>query len=313
MQTSIIMPAFNEERYIAEAIESVLGQTWQDFELIILDDGSKDRTLEIGQSYALRDSRVRVESHANMGIAPTLNKGLALSTSEWVVQMHADDVMMPNRIERQLAFVAEHPELAAASSWIKHINAEGKVIARGNSPLITHEAVQKIFIANGLIGICHPACILRKSAVQAVGGYREQFRVNEDADLWSRLLENGYKILVQPECLLKYRIHAGSASIARARTIYQQLHWVKDGMLRRRRGEREVSWPEFVCLRRNRPWYVRLNAERKDMAKVLHKAAVFQFGQRKYYLAVPTVIASMILQPGYTIPQVAAKLLLPRS
>jgi glycosyltransferase involved in cell wall biosynthesis len=313
MQISIVMPAFNAERFLPEAIESVLGQTWHDFELIILDDGSRDRTLEIAQSYALRDSRVSVESHANMGIAATLNKGLALSTSEWVVQMHADDVMMPNRLERQLAFVAEHPELAAASSWIKHINAEGKVIARGNSPLITHEAVQKLFIANELIGVSHPACILRKSAVRAVGGYREQFRVNEDIDLWSRLLEHGYKILVQPECLLGYRIHVGSASIARARTIYQQVHWVKDCMLRRRRGEQEVSWPEFVCLRRNRPWYVRLNAERKDMAKVLYKAAAYQFGQRKYYLAVPTVIASMMLQPSYTIPQVAAKLLLPRS
>jgi len=120
MRTTVIMPAYNAERYLAEAIESVLGQTWKDFELIILDDGSRDRTLEIAQSYALRDSRVRVESHTNMGIAPTLNLGLALSESEWVIQMHADDVMMPNRIERQLAFVAEHPELAVASSWIKH-------------------------------------------------------------------------------------------------------------------------------------------------------------------------------------------------
>jgi glycosyltransferase involved in cell wall biosynthesis len=313
MQISVVMPAFNAERFLPEAIESVLAQTWKGFELIILDDGSWDSTREIAQSYALRDSRVRVESHANMGIAATLNKGLALSTGEWVVQMHADDVMMPNRLERQLAFVAEHPELAAASSWIEHINAEGKVIASGNSPLVTHAAVQKVFIANELIGVSHSACILRKSAVQAVGGYREQFRVNEDIDLWSRLLEHGYKILVQPECLLEYRIHAGSASIARARTIYQQLHWVKDCMLRRRRGEQEVSWPEFVCLCRNRPWYARLNAERKDMAKVLYKAAAFQFGQRKYYIAVPTVIASMMLQPGYTIPQVAAKLLLPRS
>ncbi len=307
------MPAYNAERFLAEAIESVLAQTWKDFELIILDDGSQDRTREIAQDYARRDARVRLEAHANIGVAATLNRGLALSASEWVVIMHADDVMMPNRIERQLAFVSAHPELAVASSWVMHINGEGTMIARDNSRLLTHEAVQKLYLANELVGFSHPASILRKSSVQAVGGYREQFRVNEDIDLWNRLLERGYNILVQPDFLLKYRIHDKSASIARARFIRRQIHWVKECMLRRRRGERELSWDEFVCFRRTLPWYVRLNAERKDMAKVLYKAATFQFAQRKYYLLVPTVIATTILQPGYTVRQIASKLLLRRS
>jgi len=307
------MPAHNEQRHIGEAVESVLAQTWADFELIILDDGSTDSTRQIAEGYAARDARVRVESHANIGIAPTLNKGFELASSEWVAQMHSDDVMMPNRIERQMAFVSEHPELAVASSWIKHINTEGKIIARGNTPLTTHEAVEKLYLSNELVGISHPAAILRKSSVQAVGGYRKQFRVNEDLDLWARLLENGFKILVQPEYLLKYRIHDGSASIARARSISAQVHWVKDCMLRRRRGEDELSWPDFVNLRKRRPWYVRLNGERKDMAKVFYKSAAFYFAQRKYHLAIPSVIAATTLQPGYTIPQVTSKLLLHRS
>ncbi len=313
MQITVIMPVFNEERFLAEAIESVLAQSWRDFELIILDDGSLDRTLEIAQSYARRDPRVRVESHANIGVAPTLNKGLELSASEWVVVMHADDVMMPNRIERQLAFVAEHPELAVASSWVKHINSRGRVIARDNSRLLTHEAVEKLYRANELIGFSHPAAILRKSAVQAVGGYRPQLRVNEDIDLWNRLLEPGYKILVQPEYLLHYRIHAGSASIARARFIRQQLRWIKECMVRRRRGEAEISWEEYLRFRRALPWYVRANEQRRDTAKVLYKAATIQFAQQKYLLVVPTILAAMILQPGYTISQIATKLLLRRS
>lgn len=209
MRISVIMPAYNEERFIAEAIESVLAQTWKDFELIVLDDGSRDRTMEIAQSHTRLDPRVRAESHANMGVALTLNRGLEMSTSEWVVVMHADDVMMPNRIERQLAFVAAHPELAVASSWVKHIDSQGKVIAKDNSSLLTHEAVEKLYLANEMIGFNHPAAILLKSAVQAAGGYRPQLRVNEDVDLWNRLLERGNKILVQPEYLLHYRIHGG--------------------------------------------------------------------------------------------------------
>jgi glycosyltransferase involved in cell wall biosynthesis len=313
MPISIVMPAYNEERFLAEAIESVLAQTYRDFELIILDDGSRDRTLEIAQSYAQRDARIRLESHANMGPAPTLNRGLELSASEWVAVMHADDVMMPNRIERQLAFVAEHPELSVSSSWVKHIDSQGRVLAKDNSRLLTHEAVQDRYKANELIAFSHPAAILRKSSVQAVGGYRSQFRVNEDVDLWNRLLEHEYKILVQPEFLLQYRIHDGSASVAKARFCWRQVHWVKDCMLRRRRGDSELSWDEFVSRRKALPWYVRLNAERKDTAKVLYKAAVFQFARRKYIQVVPTVFAATVLQPSYTIRQIASKLLFYRS
>jgi glycosyltransferase involved in cell wall biosynthesis len=313
MPTNIIMPAHNEQRYIAVAIESVLAQSYTDFELIILDDGSVDSTREIALSYAAIDARVRVESHPNMGIAATLNKGIALAASEWIVQMHADDVMMPNRLERQLAFVREHPELAVASSWVKHINSEGKVIAKGNTSLTTHQDVQMLYLSNQLVGISHPAAILRKSAVQAVGGYRDQFRVNEDVDLWNRMLEQGYKILVQPEYLLQYRVHEGSASIAQARLIGKQIHWVKDCMLRRRRGEPELTWTEFVSDQKKRSWYVRINGDRKDMAKVLYKSAALHFAQSRYLAAIAETLGAIVLQPGYSIPQVSSKLLVHRS
>jgi glycosyltransferase involved in cell wall biosynthesis len=313
MQISIVMPACNAERFLAEAIESVLAQTWKDFELIILDDGSRDRTRQIAQDYAQRDARVRLIAHANIGVAATLNRGLALSASEWVVIMHADDVMMPNRIERQLAFVAAHPELTVASSWVKHIDSVGRIIAKGDSPLITHEAVQKLYSANEMVGFSHPAAILRKNAVLAIGGYRPELRVNEDIDLWNRLLEAGCKILVQPEYLLKYRIHGSSASIAKALFVRQQLHWLKECVVRRRSGRPELSWDEYRQFYKSLPWYVRANAWRKDTAKVLYKAGAFQYAQQTYYRLAPTVIAAAILQPGYTIRQIAAKLRLRRS
>jgi glycosyltransferase involved in cell wall biosynthesis len=302
------MPAYNEERYIAEAIESVLAQSWSDFELIVLDDGSQDATRAIAESYVRRDSRVRVESHENVGIAPTLNRGFALSANEWVAMIQADDVMMPNRLEDQLTFLAAHPDLDVAAGWCKHIDSEGRIIAKGESPLVTQEAIQKLYAANELVAVNSSTAIVRKSAVQALGGYRPQFRVNEDVDMWNRLLEGGYKILVQPEYLVKYRIHSGSASIGRARFIRRQVRWVKDCMMRRRRGQTELTWDEYLCFRRTLPWYVRANEERKDTAKILYKSAVFHFAERDYHLVAPTVLASMLLQPGYILRQIAAKL-----
>jgi glycosyltransferase involved in cell wall biosynthesis len=313
MQISVIMPAYNEERFISEAIESVLAQTWKDFELIILDDGSQDRTREIAKSYIRRDSRVRVESHPNMGIAATLNRGFELSANEWVAIIQGDDVMMPNRLERNIAFVAAHPELAVAGGWCKHIDSKGRIIAKGESPLITHEAVQKLYEADELIAFNSSTALLRKCAVKAIGGYRSQFRVGEDVDMWNRLLEAGYKILIQPEYLVKYRIHSGSVCIARARHIREQVHWYRDSMLRRRSGQPELPWDEYLRFRRTLPWYVRANAWRKDTAKVLYKAAAFHFAERRYHLLAPIVIAALILQPSYTIPQIASKLLLRRS
>lgn len=313
MQISVIMPAYNEESFLAEAVESVLAQSWRDFEFIILDDGSHDRTREIAQSYALRDARIRVESHPNMGIGPTLNRGFALAANPWVAMIQADDVMMPNRIERQLEFLAAHPELDVAAGWCKHIDSKGRVIARGESLLVTPEAIQKLYAANETVVVNSSTALVRKSAVLAVGGYRSQFRVNEDVDMWNRLLENGYKILVQPEYLVKYRIHAGSVSIGRARFIRQQVRWVKECMLRRRAGLPEFSWEEYLSLRRALPWPERANAWRKDTAKVLYKAAVFHFAERNYRLVAPAVLASLLLQPGYILRQIASKLELRRA
>jgi glycosyltransferase involved in cell wall biosynthesis len=313
MQISVIMPAYNAERFIAEAIESVLAQTYKDFEFIILDDGSKDRTLEIAQSYARRDSRVRVESHPNMGLAATENKGLALAANEWIARMDADDVLMPNRLESNLAFLEEHPECTVVGGWCRHIDTRGRIIGKTRSSMTTHEAVQALCDANEMISFNCCTALFRKSAVLAIGGYRPQFSVTEDADMWTRLLEAGHKILIQPEYLALYRIHDGSVSVARAQFQRKQLRWAKDCMLRRRRGEAELSWEEFLSMRRALPWYLRLNAERKDGAKVLYKAAVFQYARRNYFLLVPTIIAAILLQPGYTIQQIKSKLVLRRS
>ncbi len=307
MRISVLIPAYNEEKFIAEAIESVLAQSHADFELIVLDDGSTDRTREIALRYAAQDSRVRVESHANVGIGPTLNRGFELAQNEWVAMLQGDDVMMPGRLENQLAFIAEHPEIAAAGGFCKHIDRTGRIIGKGRSPFTTHEAVEKLYSANEPVIINSSTVMIRKSALQAIGGYRKQFRVNEDVDMWNRLLENGYKLLVQPEYLVKYRVHAGSVSIARAHFIRKQVRWVKDCMLRRRTGRPELTWEEFCLEHGKRPWYTRLNEKRKDAAKTLYKAAAFHFAERQYYRLAALLAIACVLQPGYTLQHIAKK------
>jgi hypothetical protein len=107
--------------------------------------------------------------------------------------------------------------------------------------------------------------------------------------------------------------NGSSASIAKALFVRQQLHWLKECVVRRRSGRPELSWDEYRQFYKSLPWYVRANAWRKDTAKVLYKAGAFQYAQQTYYRLAPTVIAAAILQPGYTIRQIAAKLRLRRS
>lgn len=307
MLASVVMPAYNAGRYLDQAIESVLAQTWTDFELIAIDDGSTDNTLEIARKYAARDARVKVYTQPNRGFAETLHRGFALAASEWVFRMDADDRMHPNRLERQIAFLAEHPELDVASSLVFHIDGNNRVIGKDNSKLFTHEAIQRLVETNELIGFCHPAAVVRKSAVMAVGGYRKQFWPAEDIDLWNRLAEKGYKMLVQPEYLLDYRMHGTSASIAGARGARQKLRWLKNCMMRRRSGQPELALDEFAANQRSAPLLVRLNRERKDMAKILYKAAVSHYAQKKYAALAVKLLAAASLQPGYVLGQVTSK------
>jgi glycosyltransferase involved in cell wall biosynthesis len=307
MFASVVIPVCNAELYLPQAIESVLAQTWQDFELIVIDDGSTDHTLEIARKYEACDRRVKVYTQPNRGFAETLHLGFELAASEWVFRMDADDRMRPNRLERQIAFLAEHPELDVASSLVRHIDGENRVIGKDNSKLFTHEAILKLVAANELIGFCHPAAVVRKSAVMAVGGYRKQFWPAEDIDLWSRLAENGYKMLVQPEYLLDYRMHGSSASVSGARVTRQKIRWLKDCMLRRRAGKEELDWESFLAAQRSASLTVRLNRARKDFAKIFYKSAVHHYAQREYLRVLFALLPAIALQPRVTLSHVLSK------
>jgi glycosyltransferase involved in cell wall biosynthesis len=301
------MPTYNARPFLHDAIASVLAQTWSDFELIIVDDGSTDDSLAVAQSFAQTDPRVKVFSQPNSGTATTLNRAIELASSEWIFIMHSDDLMHPNRLERQLAFLEDHPELAVASSLVRHIDESGRVIGRDNSFLFTHEEIEEKIRLNKLIGFNHPAVVLRKSVVQSAGGYRQEFWPAEDIDLWNRLAEQGHKILVQPETLLDYRIHGASASVSRARLTRIKVRWLKDSMLRRRRNEPELTWEQFLAFRRKYPLKRRINEERVDFSQIFYKAAVGHFAKRRYLHTAGNAALAVLLRPFYISSEIVTK------
>jgi glycosyltransferase involved in cell wall biosynthesis len=312
MFVSVVLPAYNAEAYVRESIESVLAQSHADFELILLNDGSTDGTLEILREYESRDERIHVLTHENHGIAPTLNRGVTTATADWIAVMHADDVMEPNRLERQIEFVSQHPDLAVTSCFVAYIDAQGRIMGRHSSELTTDEAVRNTRSREVVIGFHHPGVMMRKRDIEAVGLYRQEFWPAEDLDLWNRIADAGGRILVQPEYLVRYRIHDAAASVREARLVRQKFNWIKQCTLDRRSGRPEPTLEKFLDARRALPVHQRINEERKDLAQVLYKQGAFTYSLNRRVKSGLMILASSALDPLYAPKQVWHKFIRPR-
>lgn len=206
---SVLMPVYNAERYVAAAVESILGQTFGDFEFLITDDGSSDRSLQILKRYAAKDDRIRLTSQPNAGLVKTLNQMLLNARSELIARMDADDISLPDRLAHQIEFLRLHPEVVCVGGAQDYIDEAGRVL---NHMLLGEQddEVQRFALA-GMTPINHPSAMFRRDAVLQVGGYDESFYPSEDLDLWLRLGEIG-KLANLPETVLKYRQHMHSIS-----------------------------------------------------------------------------------------------------
>ena len=210
---SVIMPVYNTAKYIDQAIESVLNQSFTDFELLLLNDGSTDGSLARLEHYAAIDSRCKLFTSTNSGIVATRNKGVVLAQAEILINMDSDDICLPKRFQIQVDYLKQHPGCVAAGSKILLIDSDGlPILKTGN--LLTHDEIDAANMSgNGLV-MFNPAVAMRKSVVVAVGAYKPQFEHAEDLDLFLRMAEVG-KLANIAEILLHYRQHAASVGYAK--------------------------------------------------------------------------------------------------
>lgn len=208
-RVTVLMPVHNGGAYLDAAVRSILGQTFPDFELLAIDDGSTDGSGEVLRGY--RDPRLRlVENGRNVGIVETLNRGLTLSRGEYVARMDCDDVSLPERFARQLRFFDAHPDIGVLGTCGERIDEGGKTVAPFCQPL-RHEAIR--FCLHFFCPLTHPSVMMRKEVVLGAGGYMPGGPlpagelVPEDYDLWWRL-STATRFANLPDCLLLLRKHA---------------------------------------------------------------------------------------------------------
>lgn len=205
---SVMLPVRNGARYIASAIESIRNQTLTQWELVIIDDNSTDATPRLLEEIAHCDKRIRVLKNPSSGLVSALNTAIAASTSDLLARMDADDLSSPDRLMLQVCEFAKRPDLVALGGQIRRIDEHGYKLGAGQYPVGPNACRRHLRMAAPL---CHPAVMLRKGAVQKVGGYREAFRHAEDYDLWLRLIDVGEIDNLTAE-IIQYRVHTESVT-----------------------------------------------------------------------------------------------------
>lgn len=223
---SVVMPAYNSEKYIAEAIESILNQTFKDFEFIIINDASTDKTLEIIKEYAKKDKRIIViNNEKNIKICKSLNRGIKISKGKYIARADADDISYPDRFQNQIEFMEKNDDVGVVGGYMQIFNGEtGK-----NISVRRYETEDKILRKNIFFysPLSHPSVVFRKQVFDNIGLYNENYTDCEDLEFWFRIGFK-YKFANIPKILIKYRHHPNSITVKkmkRMETLSNKLRW----------------------------------------------------------------------------------------
>lgn len=205
---SIVMAVYNGDAFLAEAVDSILSQTYRDFEFIIIDDGSSDSTPAMLKKYAEKDKRIKVFKQKNQGLVASLNRGILAAQGEYIARQDADDASMPGRLEKQLDFMRRDRDIVALGSSIEVMDDEGKKLHRHAVLLNDNELKQELLLRSPF---AHGSVIFRREEAVKAGLYQQDSWPAEDYDFWLRLSRLG-KFANLDEYLYIYREHAAGIS-----------------------------------------------------------------------------------------------------
>lgn len=208
---SVVMVVRNADRFLAEAIESILHQTFREFEFVIVDCGSTDNSRSIISSYAAQDSQIKFHTIPNCALAEARNAGCRLAQGRYIAMMDGDDVSAAQRLEWEFAFMEEHPEVGMVGGATDWIDATGRSLRIDRLPTQDHEIRAAL---ENRCPFCQSTVLMRREAFVQAGGYRAVFAQAEDYDLWLRIAEH-FQCANLPQVILKYRIHPHQISIRR--------------------------------------------------------------------------------------------------
>ena len=294
---TVVIPAYNAERYLSQTIRSVLEQSLQDFELVVVDDGSVDGTLEVARSFV--DPRLVILSGPNQGVAAARNRGLQIAQAPWIAFLDADDLWYPSKLDRQVETLLS-TQAVAVGTFMTYLGPSGRTF--GRTGICVEPAVQRDIAAGRLMPFAISSILFDTSVVVRLGGFDVSLHrripgLVEDIDLLSRVAREG-RIVTVEEVLGAYRVHAAAASATDFASQRLGIRFVEARRQAEDRGA-SLSWEQFRGS--YRPGWRR---RQKDLAAGWYRRAGLERAQGRRMRAVASLIAAGCVDPTYALPRI---------
>jgi glycosyltransferase involved in cell wall biosynthesis len=289
-RVTVLVPVYNGASHLGATLTSLLAQTYKDFELLVIDDGSTDNSVEIIKSFS--DPRIRMMQQENVGLCSTLNRGIQEARGEYIARSDQDDISFPHRLDREMTVADTYPEALGMFAYNTKIGGKHSWT---NSDKLTATNCVRVYdpIKDGcLLG---STMLARASALREIGGFRERYYPVDDWDLECRLAEKG-QVLVICELLVAYRFHRDASTYRVFSEMQQKRYWTKDSHLRRIQNLPELSFEEFLAqLPRN--ILAKLQRRRLGLWKLHTRIAGQHLLDGNYLRAAVNLTAASILHP----------------
>jgi len=291
-EITIIVPVYNGSTYLSETLNSLLSQTFTNFELLAVDDGSTDASSEVVRSF--KDDRIRLIRKENSGLCHTLNRGIAEARASYIARNDQDDISFPQRLECQLKVMKYHHEAIALFAYNTKFGGKHR-----------WSNADKLTISIGELKEYEPmkdGCLLgstmfaRTAALKSIGGFRQPYYPVDDWDIECRLAQAG-KVLVIREPLVAYRFQTGANTYRVFAEMREKSRWVKDSNSRRQRCLPELTFDQFRLAQPKDGWS-RLGRYRRDSAKLQMRTAGQRYLDGRYLTAAAHLFAAVVLNPG---------------
>lgn len=273
---SVLMSAYNHERYVRESVESVLAQTYSNIELIVIDDGSRDSTPEIlaqlAAEAAASGKRMRFRAKANSGLSDTLNQCLAEARGKYICQLGSDDLMPLDKTARQVAFMEANPDVAVSGGNALNIDADGVIIDKRQRFPAQREICFEHLFANTGPGIVASTCMIRRDVLDREGGWDPAIPL-EDMYMWFKLTSRGYRMVGLNDVLLYYRKHATNT--------YKNVRYMYESMMKTIDPYREhVLYPQVYLDLQRRCFLTAAKHDRKLAREILRRIPLKKYNKK---------------------------------
>jgi glycosyltransferase involved in cell wall biosynthesis len=290
---TVIIPVFNGMPFLKEAVESILLQSYKDFDLLVIDDGSTDsRVMEYLNS--LSDPRLKIKQQNNQGLCHSLNNAIAQVDSDFIARLDQDDVALPSRLEEQMNFLINHPTYSCVLSQILKIGAKGQEFVYYQNSIEPFEDYN--LQRHG--SIVHSSICFAREKFMEIGGYRQHLYPTDDLDLLIKFSENG-RVAIINKPLVKYRVHSQAASFKYFREMEMKRRYILQMYEFRNSGKSDISIEEFINMFDNATLYRQFKKELNETGQLfIQKARMYLFND-KIIQGLISLLIAFLLDPSF--------------